>query len=86
MSNDGSGVVKLDSYDYVVLPGIIKVKLDSSSDPTLVDIFSEISNSNGFIYVEGRYYGYLEKYDVVNIEGIWWLDLNVVEWDINDRG
>ena len=83
---DSLGVVKLDSYDYIVHPGTIKIRLDSSSDPTLVDIFSEISNSNGFIYVENKYYGYLDKYNIVEIDKIWWLDLSVMEWDINDRG
>lgn len=69
----------MDSYDYVVVPGEIRIELVSPSDPILVDIFSEISNSDDLVYVEGRYYNYLDHYDIF-VEGRkYWLSLRVIE-------
>lgn len=56
---------KLDSYDYELFPGVISIKLTATNDPDLVDIMSEISRSNGHIYVEGRYYLYSNKYAIL---------------------
>lgn len=58
------GLTKLDNYDYVRLPGVIRIRLQSTNDPTLVDILSEISNSDGRIYLEGYFYDYLDNYRV----------------------
>ncbi len=49
-------LTKLDTYDYVLLPGVIQVTLSGTNDPILVDIYSELEKSNGYIYVEGNYY------------------------------
>lgn len=49
-------LAKLDTYDYCILPGVIQIALDCSSDPAMVDILSDIDRSNGKIYVEGRYF------------------------------
>lgn len=57
-------LVKLDAYDYVVLPGIIRIRLDSANDPISVDILSEMVRNQGKIYVEGCYYSYLDNYRV----------------------
>lgn len=51
-----TNLAKLDCYDYFLLPGIIQIELESTNDPTMVDILSEIERSNGRIYVEGRYF------------------------------
>lgn len=74
-------VAKLDTYDYIVLPGVIRIHIDSSTDPILVDILSEIENSQGLIYVEGFYYLYLEDYDIASDEKFHWLELSVVGVD-----
>lgn len=56
---------KLDVYDYVVLPGVIRIGINGVSDPILVDILSEIEQVNGRIYVEGFNYQYMDEYDIV---------------------
>lgn len=75
-------MAKLDAYNYMILPGVIRISLDSSTDPILVDILSEIDNSKGVIYVEGRYYEYLDQYYIFNNPdevGGPYLDLLIVE-------
>lgn len=72
-------IAKLDMYDYLVLPGVIRVKLSSSSDPILVDILSEISNSYDLIYIEGLFYNFLDEYEIFSENGIHWLEISVVE-------
>lgn len=49
-------LTKLDIYDYEILPGVIKIRVESTKDPTMVDILSDIDRSNGRIYVEGQYF------------------------------
>lgn len=74
-------LTRLDSYDYLVLPGVVRIKIISSSDPILVDILSEISNSNDLFYLDGRYYNFLEDYAIVEEESTneWFLELSVIE-------
>lgn len=73
-------ITKLDTYNYLLVPGEIRIELSSPSDPIMVDIFSEISNSRDLIYVEDRYYNFLEEYEVYQDEnGQHWLSLSVVE-------
>jgi hypothetical protein len=75
-------VTKLDSYDYIVLPGIVRVFLTSQNDPDLVDIMSEIQNSNGKIHIDGAYYMYLDDYEIVTKSGETYVSLKVVELDV----
>ncbi len=49
-------LAKLDRYDYELLPGVVKIRMESTKDPTMVDILSDIDRSNGKIYVEGYYF------------------------------
>lgn len=58
-------LTKLDPYNYKVIPGKIRIKLSRTSDPILVDIMSDIRNSNGRIYVENMYFTYDDKYEIV---------------------
>lgn len=72
-----TALAKLDPYDYKVIPGKIRIKLTSSNDPILVDILSDIHNSNGKIYVEGGFYSYLSKHEIVRRGRYTFLELNV---------
>lgn len=55
---------KLDMYDYRIdaldneIFDIV-IAIDSPMDVTIADIASDINASDGYIYVEGRYYSYL---------------------------
>jgi len=71
-------ITKLDTYDYIILPGVIRIKIKSNTDPILVDVLSEIENSNGNIYVDGNYYQYLEMYHIYTSEKESYLELEVV--------
>lgn len=51
---------KLDAYDYDILPGVIRIRINGTNDPDIVDIMTEIERSNGNIYVEGYRYSYLD--------------------------
>ncbi len=59
-------VTKLDAYDYSLYPGIIRIRLNSTNDPDLVDIMSELNRSNGKIYIEGLRYTYMGNYRIFN--------------------
>jgi len=72
-------LAKLDNYRYDFLGPNISILLDSSSDPDLADIMSEINRSKGRIYVEGRYYTYLNRYKLNTIDGNTYLELTVEE-------
>jgi len=74
------GMTKLDSYDYELFKGLIRIHIDGTKDPSLVDIFSEIDRYEGRIYVEGRRYLYLGDYQLYgNSDNDAYLDLKVVE-------
>lgn len=72
-------LAKLDMYDYEILPGIIRIQLSRTSDPILVDIMSDIRNSRGKIYVDGHYFIYADKYEIVNHRRKPYLDLYVTQ-------
>lgn len=72
-------LAKLDGYNYKLVPDKIRIKLTRTNDPILVDILSDIYNSNGRVYVEGHYYSYLGKYEIVSRRGNVFLELNVSE-------
>lgn len=70
-----STVTKLDTYDYDILPGVIRVHINGKNDPDIVDIMSEIERSDGRIYVEGYRYSYLNSYRILPE----YMELDVVE-------
>lgn len=70
---------KLDRYDYEILSGKIRIELTATNDPDLVDIMSEIERSNGRIYIECRYFAYLDNYDIYTRNGQAFLDIDVME-------
>lgn len=80
-------LTKLDNYEYMVLPGVILIEMDSSVDPSMVDILSEIDHSKGMIYLDGHYYEHIsdEKggYEIIKNTNKIWLELRVVEIDYN---
>lgn len=59
-------VTKLDSYDIMLLPGSMRVTLDSMSDPVALDILSELEEGNGVIFYDGLTYSYLDNYMMHN--------------------
>ena len=48
-------ITKLDEYDSMVVPGVIRIDLDSSNDARAVDILSELSRTDNQIYLDGGY-------------------------------
>lgn len=70
---------KLDTYDYDIQGNVIRIALVGSNDPTLVDVLSELDESNGHIYVEGRRYIFA-GYEIIksHVSGNF-LDLYVAE-------
>lgn len=71
-------LAKMDLYDYVILPGIIRIALSATNDPTLVDILSEIESAHGRIYADGVYYEFL-NYEIYTDSGNVFMELQVVE-------
>jgi hypothetical protein len=72
-------LAKLDGYNYKIFRDIIRIKLSRTNDPILVDIMSDIYNSGGNVYVEGNYYSYSGKYEIVTRRGNAFLELHVTE-------
>lgn len=68
-------LAKLDTYDYELLPGVIRISINGTTDPDIVDIMSEIQATDGRIYVEGYHYSYLNNYRL----GPAYIELDVVE-------
>lgn len=72
-------VAKLDVFDYSIDPGVIRIKLDSTTDPDLVYIMSEIERANNGIYIDGHYYWYRDRYEIVTQWNDIYLELHVTE-------
>lgn len=71
-------LAKLDTFDYDLLPGIIRIKMTSTRDAWIHDIIHEIDKSDGNIYVEGERYTFLE-YEITQLSpNEVYLDLRVV--------
>lgn len=68
-------LAKLDSYDYELLPGVIRININGPTDPDIVDIMSEIQATDGRIYVEGYHFSYLDNYRLLPN----YIELDVVE-------
>lgn len=73
------GLAKLDAYDYMLLPGVIRIHVSGTRDPDLVDILSEINRYEGRIYVEGQRFKYLDNYRLVGDSGDAYMELDVIE-------
>lgn len=72
-------LAKLDPYNYKIIPDKIRIKLSKTNDPILVDIMSDIRNSRGKIYVEGDFYTYSDKYEIVKRGEYIFLELHVTK-------
>lgn len=72
-------LTKLDSYDYILEPGAIRIKLSDLNDPILVDIFSELERSDNEIYLEGNYYTYVDRYGYIFLGDEKYLQLEVTQ-------
>lgn len=72
-------VTKLDSYDYEIESGVIRIFLSGMNDPDQVDIMSELNRTDGRIYVEGRRFIYLDNYRVRKHRTRTFMELDVVE-------
>lgn len=72
------GVAKLDMYNFIVLPGVIRILMESTRDPAMSDILSEIENSGGNIFADGDYYSYL-GYDIYNEGNQTFMEIQVVQ-------
>lgn len=69
-------LAKLDTFDYTILPGVIRFSMLGMSDPSMVDILSEIENSSNVIFIEGHFYEYLDYSVVEDKDGVY-LELKV---------
>lgn len=74
-------ITKLDEYDSMVVPGVIRIDLDSSNDARAVDILSELSRSDNQIYLDGSYYQFLGHSRIVGGVTKAYLELQVVMCD-----
>lgn len=74
-------LAKLDTYDYDINMTatfdevIIRFAMDGFNDPDIVDILSEIQNSDGNIYIDGHYYKYSDEYKIFEQLGNQYMDL-----------
>jgi hypothetical protein len=70
-------VTILDEYDCTVMLDRLRISIDSPRDPSLVDIMSELHQSNGYVYFDGAYYYHSGLYHIDVCESGWYLDLFV---------
>lgn len=71
-------LTKLDNYDLIILPGVIRVKVTGTNDPSILDIMSEIHHSEGNISIDGQHYSYLDNYEIFRDNGQAYLELQAV--------
>lgn len=71
------GLAKLDCYHYHILPGVVQIELAGTTDPSLVDILSEIDCNNGRVYVEGQYFLMTDHCTYLGSNGKTYLNLSV---------
>jgi hypothetical protein len=72
-------MTKLDAYDYIILPGVIRIRLMGTNDPDIVDIMSELNRSSGSIYIEGHRFSYLNSYRLFADGDEAFIELDVME-------
>lgn len=68
---------KLDMYNYTILPGVIRVYVNSKNDPALVDILSGIDRSNNRIFADGVSFVFTGNSDLYSDSFSTYLELQV---------
>lgn len=71
-------LTKLDNYDVVLLPGVIRILLESSVDPRSADILSEISREGDILYYDSEYFEFLGDSRILEDQGNVYLELDVI--------
>lgn len=82
---------KLDEYDYEFIYGqsitgywgitAVRIMVDGNSDSDITDIVSEITATDGFVYVEGHYFKIIEYTVIHELDEMqWYLDISVGEF------
>lgn len=56
--------VVLDSYNYTLLPDVVRIEVEGFGDPDIVDIMSELHETEGRFYLEGEHYVFLGDYEL----------------------
>ena len=75
------GITKLDMYESMLVPGVIRITLASTNDAQAVDILSELSRTQDLLYLDGNYYEFLGESRIVQGTDNVYLELQVVQCD-----
>ena len=75
------GITKLDMYESMLVPGVIRITLASTNDAQAVDILSELSRTQDLIFLDGNYYEFLGESRIVQGTDNVYLELQVVQCD-----
>lgn len=75
------GITKLDMYESMLVPGVIRISLASTNDAQAVDILSELSRTQDLIFLDGNYYEFLGESRIVQGTENVYLELQVVQCD-----
>ena len=75
------GITKLDMYESMLVPGVIRISLASTNDAQAVDILSELSRTQDLIFLDGNYYEFLGESRIVQGAENVYLELQVVQCD-----
>lgn len=75
------GITKLDMYESMLVPGVIRITLASTNDAQAVDILSELSRTQDLIFLDGNYYEFLGESRIVQGAENVYLELQVVQCD-----
>ena len=75
------GITKLDMYESMLVPGVIRISLASTNDAQAVDILSELSRTQDLIFLDGNYYEFLGESRIVQGVDNVYLELQVIQCD-----
>ena len=75
------GITKLDMYESMLVPGVIRITLASTNDAQAVDILSELSRTQDLLFLDGNYYEFLGESRIVQGTDNVYLELQVVQCD-----
>ena len=75
------GITKLDMYESMLVPGVIRITLASTNDAQAVDILSELSRTQDLIFLDGNYYEFLGESRIVQGTENVYLELQVIQCD-----
>ena len=75
------GITKLDMYESMLVPGVIRITLESTNDAQAVDILSELSRTQDLIFLDGNYYEFLGESRIVQGVDNVYLELQVIQCD-----